>query len=356
MIKIKLGMVDDDILYLKRLSELFSTRYKEQIEIYSFSDAAKVPDAVRENRLNVLLVSHNVNLDPDLIADFCVFAYFSESSDIDTLNDKKVVCKYQKAEVIYKQIISLYSEKLTDKVRYKNAANGKAAVSLFMSGCDGAGATTAAAAFAVLMTAKGRKTLFLNLKQFGNTENIFSAAGNGSFTDVIFAVKSKNANITLKLESAVKQSSNGVYFYDVCHSSLDYTEINAEELGILLNEICSSFGYKQVVIVSDFYFSDKLLLLLEKADNITIVADDSQTAKQHIARETEALSNLEKRSNFPICEKTSLILNRTKGTGLIKTEIPVIGVQTEIENSDDRTIVHMLAASGIFNKIAAAGV
>ena len=75
-------------------------------------------------------------------------------------------------------------------------------------------------------------SLFLNLKQFGSTENIFEASGKGSFTDAIFAIKSKKVNMTLKLESIVKQSEDGVYFYDNCQNALDYTEIKLDELEI----------------------------------------------------------------------------------------------------------------------------
>lgn len=353
MIKIKLGIVDSDKLYLSRLTKLFELRYKNQIEIYSFSDFSNVPDAVRENKINVLLAAQDVQVQTGRLADYCMFAYLVESKQIDTYNKCRTICKYQRTDLIYKQLLGLYSEKLADKVRYKNSGLKKSDISLFVSGCDGAGATTAAAAYAEYLTARGRKTLFLNLKQFRDTGSIFSASGEGTFTDVIFAVKSRKVNMMLKLESIVKQSSSGVYFYDTCTNPLDYTEISADELKILIDEMSGSFGYEHIVIVSDFYFSDKLIQLIECASNIIIVSGDSKISQVQLIQKAKAISSLEKRKQINISDKLSLIFNRTKFTKTFTTEIPVLGIQPEMELSDERDIVRSFSASDMFEKICA---
>ncbi len=351
MIKIKLGIVDSDKTYLNRISKIFNSRYKNQIEIYSFADQATVSEAVRENKINVLIAAQDMEIKTDRLADFCMFAYMVESKMIDTYNDHRVICKYQRADLIYKQILGLYSEKLADKVKYKNSNTDKALISLFVSGFEGAGATTVAAAYSTYLTGQGKKTLFLNLKQFGSTENIFEASGNGSFTDAIFAIKSKKVNITLKLESIVKQSDEGVYFYDKCQNALDYTEIKLDELEILINEMSSSFGYDNVVVVSDFYFSDNLIYLMEEASHIIVVTDNRKLSQVQLERRISAIKSLDSRKNMNISEKVKLIFNKTVNSSIYRTDVPVIGMHEEINASQGKEIVRKMAVSGMFEKI-----
>ncbi len=351
MIKIKLGIIDNDRIYLNRISKYFSTNYKNQVEIYSFTDESTVAEAVRQNKINVLVASQDSEIRTDRLADFCMFAYFVDSKMIDTYNDHHAICKFQRADLIYKQLLGLYSEKLADKVKYKNSGTRKSEISLFVSGFDGAGATTSAAAYAKYLAAKGRKTLFLNLKQFGSTENIFEASGKGSFTDAIFAIKSKKVNMTLKLESIVKQSEDGVYFYDNCQNALDYTEIKLDELEILLDEMSSSFGYHNIVVVSDFYFSDSLIYLMEQAKDIIIVSDNRKSSQIQLERRTSAIKSLDNRHNLHISEKVRLIFNKTINASIFRTDFPVIGIQSELEIYDDKEIVKTIAFSGIFDKM-----
>ncbi|MDD6826725.1 MAG: hypothetical protein PUE12_11585 [Oscillospiraceae bacterium] len=351
MIKIKLGIVDSDRLYLKRLTDFLGRKYSTQIEIYSFSESEGVLEAVKENRINVLAVSSDTEIDPDKIADFCMFAYITDSGIIDTYNGRRTIFRYQRADVIYKQILGLYSEKLADKVRYRTTGAKKANISLFLSVCDGAGATTAAAAFAEHQTRIGKKTLFLNLKQFRDTGSIFNAAGEGTFTDVIFALKSRKVNMTLKMESVVKQNSSGVYFYDTCTSPLDYTEIREDELKVLIDEMSTSFGYDDVVIVSDFFITDRLIILLEYAKEIIMVSGDGKQFKTYLTYRTGAIEKIEKRRHINITDKLRVIFNRTKFSKTFHTDIPVIGIQADISTDDEREIVKKFSASDMFDKI-----
>lgn len=351
MIKIKLGIADSDRLYLERITDFISRKYRDQIEIYSFTEISQVIQSVRENRINVLIASQDSQIDSDNLADFCMFAYLTDSGVIDTYNGHRTICRYQKIDVIYRQILGMYSEKLADKVRYRLSGKEKARMSLFMPCCEGSGATTAAAAFAEHLAHNGKKTLFLNLRQMRNTSGIFSSSGSGSFSDVIFAVKSRKANMTLKLESLVCQDLSGVYFYDVCRNPLDTTEITDNELRMLLDEITDNSGYDNIIAVSDFFISERLITLLEYAADVILVSGDGSISKKMFHQKTEAISSIEKRKQISITDKLKIIFNRT---GYIKTfpvDIPVVGIQPEIEADAEKEIVRSFAASDMFSKI-----
>ena len=48
-------------------------------------------------------------------------------------------------------------------------------------------------------------------------------------SDIIFSLKSKKANLAMKLESCVKQDHTGVYFYSQAKFALDMMELDKEE-------------------------------------------------------------------------------------------------------------------------------
>lgn len=351
MIKIKLGIVDSDVLYLRRFTDLMGKKYSNQIEMYSFTDSSSVLQSVRENRINVLIVSHDTQINTGELADFCMFAYLTDSGMIDTYNGYKTICRYQRADVIYRQILGLYSEKLADKVRYRMSGRERARISLFVPCCEGAGAVTAAAAFAEHLAAGGKKTLFLNLRQFRDTSGIFSATGTGTFTDVIFALKSRRVNLTLKLESLVKQSQSGVYFYDTCVNSLDYTELRDSELRVFMDEISANSGYDHIVAVSDFYISEQLVTLFEYSSDIVIVSGDSAVSKIIFSMKTEAINSIEKRKQINISDKLKVIFNKSRYVKTFHVDVPVIGIQPDLELDDEKEIVKSFASSDMFEKL-----
>lgn len=63
------------------------------------------------SRIDVFVASGSFDVDVSALPNRCGFAYFIDSSDIDTVRDQRAISKFQKADLIYKQILSVYSEK-----------------------------------------------------------------------------------------------------------------------------------------------------------------------------------------------------------------------------------------------------
>jgi len=105
--KIRLGIIDDDSRYTTRLIGYFNAHYSDKLEIFAFSLPELLSNYLKEARLDVLLA------DPDLVPEgFTVpktmqLAYFSNTADIETIRGVRTLCKYQKTELIYKEILNL---------------------------------------------------------------------------------------------------------------------------------------------------------------------------------------------------------------------------------------------------------
>ena len=119
--KIKLALLERDKSYLMRIVSTFGTKYSDKFEIYSFTDPDAALGTLNSARIDVLLASDVFDLDISQLPRRCAFAYLVDSMGIDMLNNQRAICKFQKADLIYKQILSIYSEKASSSKRYVGA-------------------------------------------------------------------------------------------------------------------------------------------------------------------------------------------------------------------------------------------
>ena len=192
--KIKLAILEKDRSYLTRIVSAFGTKYSDKFEIYSFTDPEVALGTLNSAKIDVLLSSDAFEIDASKLPNRCAFAYLVDSMGIDLLNDQRAICKFQKADLIYKQILSIYSEKAASITGFKMTGD-EVKMIVFCSASGGAGSSTMAAACAAHFAAKNQKVLYLNLEKFGASDVFFSGQGQFDMSDIIFALKSKKTNL-----------------------------------------------------------------------------------------------------------------------------------------------------------------
>lgn len=165
--KIKLALLEQDQGYLNRIAMVFSTKYADKLEIYSFTNREIAMEALESARIDVLVAGSTFEIDADALPRRCGFAYFVESADIEAYKGQRAICKFQKADLIYRQILSIYSE-VAGSVSGLKMGDDLCKVIAFTSPCGGTGTSSIAAAYALRAAAEGRKTLYLNLEKFGS--------------------------------------------------------------------------------------------------------------------------------------------------------------------------------------------
>ena len=114
--KIKLAILEKDKSYLSRIVSVFGTKYSEKFEIYSFTDPEVALLTLNSAKIDVLLAGDTFDIDVTKLPNRCAFAYLVDSVGIDMLNNQRAICKFQKADLIYKQILSIYAEKATNYI------------------------------------------------------------------------------------------------------------------------------------------------------------------------------------------------------------------------------------------------
>ena len=351
--KIKVAILDKDQNYLSRIASVFGTKYADKFELYSFSDVSVALATLENARIDVLVASDAFEIDVNLLPKRCGFAYFVDSPDVETVHDQRAICKFQKADLIYKQILSIYSEN-AGSISGLKLGDDSGRLIVFASPCGGVGTSCMAAACALRFAAQGKKTLYLNLEKYGSSDVFFSAEGQFDMSDIVFALKSKRANLSLKLESCVKQDMRGVYFYSQSKLALDMLELGWEDVLRLISELKLSGSYDCIILDCDFELAEGARSILRQTDAIVWVGDGSAISNTKIFRAYQALTILEQQEDSPLTNRICLIYNKFSNktsTTIDSVEIKNVGGAPRYEHATTDQILSRLAELLVFDKI-----
>lgn len=351
--KIKLAILEKDVSYLSRIVAVFSTKYADKFEIYSFTDAAVALSSLDAAKIDVLVANDAFDVDVSLLPKRCGFAYLVDSADIEMKNDQRAICKFQKVDLIYKQILSVYSEK-AGSISGLKLDEESTKIIFFSSVSGGAGASTMAAAAAMRYAAQNKKTLYLNLEKFGSADTFFSGEGQFDMSDVIFALKSKKANLSLKLESCVKQDDNGVCFYSQTQIALDMLELSSDEIIRLISELKLTGGYDYIVVDTDFGLDKDSLKLYRLGHALVWVADGSEVSNSKVFRAYNALCTLEANAESPLVNRLCLIYNKfSNKTSQVLSDINLrnLGGAPRFEHATQEMVLEQLKTKDMLDKI-----
>lgn len=351
--KIKIAILERDTSYLTRIVSAFGAKYSDKLEIYSFTDPEVAVATLNTAKIDVLLSSDVFSIDINKLPNRCAFAYLVDSMGIETLNDQRAICKFQKADLIYKQILSVYSEKASSITGFKMTGD-EGQIIAFCSASGGVGSSTMAAACAVHFAAKDKKVLYLNLEKFGSSDVFFSGQGQFDMSDIIFALKSKKTNLPLKLESCVKQDPRGVYFYSQAKIALDMLELNTEDTLRLISELKLMGEYDYIILDMDFAIDKETLKIFRQAQGIVVVGDGSLESNNKTERAFTALATLEANVDAPLTNRMCFVYDKVSsknGQSVNVTGLKVLGGAPRYSGASVQQIVDQLSAMDIFDSI-----
>lgn len=345
--KIQLVIGEKDVRYLDQIQSFFERHYGDQIETISFTNPEMMSAYLCENRADVLLVSETFGFSGDELmkTGSRAFAFFSDR-DGKTEEGFPIIGKYKKPDLIYKNILNLYAEG-GGYAPANNKRDGNSSLILVLSFSGGVGSSTIAAVMARKLSAKGSKTLYLNLERSGSTADFFSGSGSYTFEDVIYALKSRNSDLVLKLESCVRNDSTGVLFYESVMEPMYMLELSLKDQIRLLETLKTTKFCENIVADFDFVPSSDVMALLKLADQIIVVNDGSVTANTKFMRGMNIISVLEEQSGIRVKNRMKLVYNKfsssKSSTDLQNPGMPVAEKIPPIKHATTEEIVGYLA-------------
>lgn len=351
--RIRLAILEKDEVYLSRLESAFNVKYADKLEIYAFTDRDIALQSLREKKFDVFLANETFDIEETEIPSNCGFAYLVETADIETVKDVVAVCKFQRAEQIYRQVLGLFSEKAAAVTGVHMSGEGSKVLA-FVSAAGGTGSSVAAAACAMNFAQKGKKTLYLNLEKFGSADVFFRADGSAGLGDVIYAIKSKKGNLAMKLESTVKQDPSGVFFYSPTKLALDIAELSSDEIRQIIDVLKASGGYEDIILDLDFSMDKNMLKILDECNTIVFVADGSQASNVKLERVAASLNVIEQQTDRKILMRCGILYNRFSSQTSHKVQIGEIkefGGIGRYEGFDTQKLLRQIMSQSVFDAL-----
>jgi len=352
--KIRLAILENDIVYLNRIVSIFQTKYADKLEVYSFTDKDTALQSLRLARMDVFLADQAFEVGEMELPSACGFAYLVEDADIQTFRGMEAINKFQKIELIYRQILGIFSEKAIAVTGVKLDEENGSKVMAFLSAAGGTGSSTVAAACAMNFAQKGRNVLYLNLERFGSADVFFHAEGNSNLGDIIYAVKGKKGNLAIKLESSVRHDLSGVFFFSSTRMALDIAELKPDEIQQIIGVLRTSGAYDYILLDLDFSMDRDFLTILEGCNNIVFVADGSRISNVKLERAVESLEVLEQQSNQKLLIRSGILYNRFSSRTSQKANITGLkeyGGINRFEGFDTQELLQQLKEQSVFDTL-----
>ncbi len=284
---IKVAVIEKDPRFLDRLAAVFSKNYSDKVELYPFTDPEVAISTLQFVKPHILMADESMRIPTSSLPGDCALAYFVSAVGTDQIDGHRAICKFQRAELIYKQIVGILSDKSGSTTGKTRGPETKFIT--FTSPVGGVGVSTTAAAFALRLASQGHSVLYLDLDAYSCPGLYFRGEGDYTFADVLHTLVHKDGNLTELLVHATRKDPRGVSFFRECSPLSVYPSLTPEDLSRLLRElrVIATFDY----IVVDIPFAKFLRQrdLWERSDGIVLLADGTECSQLKLARGYSAL-------------------------------------------------------------------
>lgn len=318
--KIKVIIIDKDINYIKRIVNALTQKYAGAVEFSSFSNSEDAIVQLMHIKPNIVLVSEHIEFDFKALPENCYAAYLCDSNSVRMFKNEKAIGKYRKIDDFYSSLVEMYTHTVDDYLVDEPKNDNASKLISFFSPAGGVGVSTISIAYALKLAKKGFNVLYISLEKFSSYDFFFDVDDEFTFSDVIKAVKGNKANLSLKIESIIKKSSNGVYYIPACKTALDMFNIKYDELTLLIKTIMNMENYDYVVLDCDFQMSDEDKFILNNSKSAFIISDGSYEANIKIERFIKACRLLEDSHKYCTVSDIKIIYNKCSGNTSSKIE------------------------------------
>lgn len=341
--------------YLLKITNAFIQKYSD-LEVRAFSNGEVALKNMRSEKIDLFIVENSFDIDLSSISDRCAIAYFVDKQGIAKYKEKPTIFMFQRVGDIYNQIVSIYSENMSDvSIRRSESRNSK--ILLFSSPCGGVGTSSLACACAITAARTGFRTLYLNFEKFPSTNIFFVGEGTFNIREIIRALQNENrAVLPLKLQSSVKRSADGVFFYSEPENVLDMTEISVDEMIEVIRQVSSldQNPYNYIIIDMNFSLEEEYLKLFQEVDSVIMASDGSMIANSKICQAYKSLETLENDGAISVLSKLNIIYNifgSKTGKHVEGVDIKELGGIQRFANATVSQIISGIIEKGIFAKL-----
>lgn len=237
-----LAVLDKDKEYLEQLIHYLKQKKNFNFIVVAFTDITAYLEYEETNKVAILLY-HN---------SYDEFVFGCNAKQKIVLMETKAISeenkvgiyKYQSVEILMKEILRLYEG--TQVINIREALSGDLHI-VGIASIIGEVSSNYVGAILAYEYGKSKRTLFLSLDPFQSKKMLGLREEFEGVSDLIYYVKQKNNNLSLKMASLINKIETFDYIIGLSHWN-DLFELQEEEVKQILNTIRSHLNYEVLVV------------------------------------------------------------------------------------------------------------
>ncbi|MCM1578874.1 MAG: AAA family ATPase [Ruminococcus sp.] len=279
--KIKIAIADTDEVYAKRLFEALGRQ--DNLFLSVFTDKERFEKEIASARYDIILFDYSMYSGDSLFkgARLAVALYDEDNEPAGGIPEKyRTVKKYQRGSSIYREVIGIYSEYVSDSA-FLGRSKDSCLVICVYSPVGGAGKTSAALAVANSLANKGRNVMYLNFEPFASYGTYLELKG-GKGMGELFAALEGSGSFELKLDSLKKTTPQGIMYFEKFENLLDIYEVTGEDAEKLLRMIGKTAAADYIIADTGSDFNALNRSIMDAADKILLVERPGASAEEKL--------------------------------------------------------------------------
>lgn len=270
MAKINIVIADSDELYLNHLSN-YLIEHVNTFEVFSFTTKESLIKFVgdKSNKIDVIAFTEDLMDGTISVANIPAKILLSDGSFTE-LKDFDIVNKYQKADKFISDILLVFAEK-TGRVEAVAMGDKDTKIIGFYSPVGGSGKTTLALSCCHSLALSGKRVFYLNAEKLNSSAEFLNRAPSGSLSDLYLTVKTKGANVGIRIMANKFMDTELNFTYiNPAESSLEINELSSDEFKRLIGEFEQLGEFDYVIVDFDSEFTKEKISVLDKCDRIIV--------------------------------------------------------------------------------------
>lgn len=327
--KLKIVLADKDECYVKKFLQCVENNYFDEIEMAVFTAEETLARYIESNNYDALLYTQDFK-DTEKQGICFLLTEEKEAGQDDSI---KTLCKYQKVERIYKQILHAHAESKSNFKSQSLKKDGETQIITFLSAAGGTGKSTVAATFARLQAMSGKAVLYLSIEKMPSTEEFFESDEGTTLSQVMFWVKRGKGNIPMKIGSSMLQDYSGVYFWKPGKNPMEIVDMLSSDWKELLQQIIELRKINYIIVDLESSMSNETTDIIKLSDRLVFICTEDKINKRKTEQLVKGFAVLEQQTAIPLLEKSCVLVNKSTNVQNLPTQIcgiPVVGGISEL--------------------------
>lgn len=237
-----LAVLDKDQEYLEQLVNYIKQKKNFNFIVVAFTDITPYLEYEETNKVAILLYNNNYN---DLVIGCSAKQKLALVETKAIKEENKVnIYKYQSVELLMKEILRHYEG--SQGMNIREALSNDLHV-IGIAAFTGEISSNYVGALLAYEYGKSKRTLFLSLDPFHSKKVLGIREDSEGVSDLIYYVKQKNSNLSLKIASLINKIETFDYIIGFSHWN-DLFELQEEEVKHILNTIRNHLNYEVLIV------------------------------------------------------------------------------------------------------------